>query len=64
MEIPEEFAVKAADDIRVLINRVLSIASDITIARNPIRLLQVILYSFLVFIKLFLLNLFYIFAGF
>ncbi|KAJ4894037.1 Reticulon-like protein B11 [Raphanus sativus] len=40
MEIPEEFAVKAADDIRVLINRVLSIASDITIARNPIRLLQ------------------------
>ncbi|KAJ0264479.1 Reticulon-like protein B11 [Hirschfeldia incana] len=41
MEIPEEFAVKAADDIRVLINRVLSIASDITIARNPIRLLQV-----------------------
>ncbi|KAL0707204.1 hypothetical protein Bca4012_073630 [Brassica carinata] len=41
MEIPEEFAVKAADDIRVWINRVLSIASDITIARNPIRLLQV-----------------------
>ncbi|KAG2306258.1 hypothetical protein Bca4012_084706 [Brassica carinata] len=41
MEIPEEFAVKAADDIRVLINHVLSIASDITIARNPIRLLQV-----------------------
>lgn len=40
MEIPEEFAVKAADDIRVLINRVLSIASDITVARNPIRLLQ------------------------
>ncbi|CAG7877081.1 unnamed protein product [Brassica rapa] len=40
MEIPEEFAVKAADDFRVLINRVLSIASDITIARNPIRLLQ------------------------
>ncbi|CAF1932635.1 unnamed protein product [Brassica napus] len=41
MEIPEELAVKAADDIRVWINRVLSIASDITIARNPIRLLQV-----------------------
>ncbi|CAN7000400.1 unnamed protein product [Brassica rapa subsp. trilocularis] len=40
MEIPEEFAVKAADDFRVLINRVLSIASDITIARTPIRLLQ------------------------
>ncbi|CAN7105678.1 unnamed protein product [Brassica rapa subsp. narinosa] len=40
MEIPEEFAVKAADDFRVLINRVLSISSDITIARNPIRLLQ------------------------
>lgn len=40
MEIPEEFAVKAADDFRVLINRVLSIASDITVARNPIRLLQ------------------------
>ncbi|KAF8081218.1 hypothetical protein N665_0899s0007 [Sinapis alba] len=40
MEIPEEFAVKVADDIRVWINRVLSIASDITIARNPIRLLQ------------------------
>ena len=42
MEIPEEFAIKAADDIRALINHVLSIASDITIARNPIRLLQVI----------------------
>ncbi|KAH0934415.1 hypothetical protein HID58_011532, partial [Brassica napus] len=41
MEIPEEFAIKAADEIRVLINHVLSIASDITIARNPIRLLQV-----------------------
>ncbi|CAA7036630.1 unnamed protein product [Microthlaspi erraticum] len=41
MEIPEEFAVKAADDLRVWINHVLSIASDITIARNPIRLLQV-----------------------
>ncbi|KAJ0249116.1 Reticulon-like protein B11 [Hirschfeldia incana] len=41
MEIPEGFAVKAADDILVLINHVLSIASDITIARNPIRLLQV-----------------------
>lgn len=41
MEIPEEFVVKVADDIRVLINRVLSIASDITVARNPIRLLQV-----------------------
>ncbi|CAH8313358.1 unnamed protein product [Eruca vesicaria subsp. sativa] len=41
MEVPEEFAIKAADDIRVLINHVLSIASDITIARNPIRLLQV-----------------------
>lgn len=42
MEIPEEFAIKAADDLRVWINHVLSIASDITIARNPIRLLQVI----------------------
>uniref|UniRef100_A0A1J3DL67 Reticulon-like protein n=1 Tax=Noccaea caerulescens TaxID=107243 RepID=A0A1J3DL67_NOCCA len=41
MEIPEEFAVKAADDLRVWINHVLSIASDITIARNPIRLLEV-----------------------
>jgi len=41
MEIPEEFANKAADDLRVWINYVLSIASDITIARNPIRLLQV-----------------------
>ncbi|KAF8081758.1 hypothetical protein N665_0868s0014 [Sinapis alba] len=41
MEIPEEFAIKAADDIRVWINHLLSIASDITIARNPIRLLQV-----------------------
>ncbi|CAH2053303.1 unnamed protein product [Thlaspi arvense] len=41
MEIPEEFAIKAADDLRVWINHVLSIASDITIARNPIRLLQV-----------------------
>ncbi|CAH8320351.1 unnamed protein product [Eruca vesicaria subsp. sativa] len=41
MEIPEEFAVKAADGVRFWINRVLSIASDITIARNPIRLLQV-----------------------
>uniref|UniRef100_A0A1J3JMC0 Reticulon-like protein n=1 Tax=Noccaea caerulescens TaxID=107243 RepID=A0A1J3JMC0_NOCCA len=41
MEIPEEFAVKAADDLRVWINHVLSIASDITIATNPIRLLQV-----------------------
>jgi len=41
MEIPEEFAVKAADDLRVWINHLLSIASDITIARNPIRLLLV-----------------------
>ncbi|XP_018488603.1 reticulon-like protein B11 isoform X2 [Raphanus sativus] len=42
MEIPEGFAIKAADDILVLINHVLSVASDITIARNPIRLLQVL----------------------
>ncbi|KAG2315920.1 hypothetical protein Bca52824_019042 [Brassica carinata] len=41
MEIPEEFSIRAADDILVLINHVLSIASDITIARNPTRLLQV-----------------------
>ncbi|KAJ4897811.1 Reticulon-like protein B11 [Raphanus sativus] len=41
MEIPEGFANKAADGILVLINHVLSVASDITIARNPIRLLQV-----------------------
>ncbi|CAN8270282.1 unnamed protein product [Cochlearia groenlandica] len=41
MEIPEDFAAKVADDLRVWINRVLSIASDITIDRKPIRLLQV-----------------------
>nr|VDC93986.1 unnamed protein product [Brassica oleracea] len=45
MEIPEEFAIKSADEIRILINHVLSIPSDITIARNPIRLLQSLLHN-------------------